>query len=1102
MAFTSHSTQCKQSKTIEDNKNDIEDDTKENLFAVLQEASDKNGISSNSKSMCIKYVNEGSSEVSIINRQNYSEFYYAYLNYANSRYKEFLKGDINGFIKMSELSSMSLYSFKILFESIPFPQKDLNPDDVDKIGKIISLALRSYITDNAVYHLYYTSGRHKIRGEYHNTIEVHCPNFSMEHISRANIYETIRNNFTSSESTIFGVKASLMNRYVVESKQVSYTMPWTLYSSDLTNDAYPMVPLLCQHVIDTVGNGDRTYFYTNLKNMLNPTSNSVFAASRPPKVIELSQVSYASSPNCDKGSTLEISNISNINLVTSAIMPILSYSYNEIPEAITRPVSLSNLFANCSMDIKSVPNLTTYIAYLNNDRFDMYTSEGLADLLDIVAVCTAFNMMRKPGQDRGSTQASSFIRAVNYVESIIKKKGIVFDRNEFNRIYNLNKMTLTNKKSFKTIYSMLQRDAPGTYLNILGETIWAKLHASIKPTCDSPIASALAFYLQMTHFYSFGGSKGAVHLYEFTNGIYEERPDPVVHISYLLTDAPVPLSRILDLYENRLISLMSRNNDDITSEVSLGPDTSNIELRRKNIRTFIENLSVSTFKKKLANSIQSELYSVQTSSLCANYSQMDTAINITSCLNGTFVVTKCYASDDNIKKKIIFREARPDDMTTKAFQANFNPNIVKDKTWVILTNYLEQILPSNRDHGVLDWFLTYMAGSFYGQNNKLACFLVGTGDSGKTTLISIFNKLFGPHSNSLPANALSDEKMTQDAPQVATHRAVSSRFTSLEETSDHIRDSNFKIFFGGGSLVPFRSIYEKGESGIIACTALFAMNKMPKFTSIDKAIENRACPIVFNTVFASKGSHNIPDTEAERSQMRIYKKERGFEDRLNECLDALLFLLFQRFDNYKGIDGQLTDLSDIPAKMRKWRDNMLALSPVGNFKVKHLSIKLGAKLTLKDAMAAYLKSCSGKSKLSEVDFIEALDSLLVSKYAEGYGWKNIKLRDSENEDEQDEQDGDDSDSDDDSESVESNDSSDSSESKEYGILYTDDEDTDSENKVNVPKKKDMDADSDITPRPRAPTINKTQLQKNLNRYLKLTESRRNDQRQSPSHHDS
>lgn len=170
----------------------------------------------------------------------------------------------------------------------------------------------------------------------------------------------------------------------------------------------------------------------------------------------------------------------------------------------------------------------------------------------------------------------------------------------------------------------------------------------------------------------------------------------------------------------------------------------------------------------------------------------------------------------------------------------------------------------------IHWILSLLRRTLEGRNHKLAVFLIGVGDSGKTTFLEFLKKTFG-NKASCVFNAGALTEISGDTPKPSLVGLQSSNIAIAEECPK-LNNETFKLLCGCESELHLRSLNSNGRSGVVTSTMFFAMNSWPQFSDVpDSAILNRFCPFRLNC------------------DMKIYERRDYMKD---EYFSAMLQLMF------------------------------------------------------------------------------------------------------------------------------------------------------------------------------------------------------------------
>jgi len=265
----------------------------------------------------------------------------------------------------------------------------------------------------------------------------------------------------------------------------------------------------------------------------------------------------------------------------------------------------------------------------------------------------------------------------------------------------------------------------------------------------------------------------------------------------------------------------------------------------------------------------------------------------------------------------VFRRGKPQDYisihTPVKYPEKYTMNSPKVKE--LLKWYNETFI----DDDVRHWMKKYHASTIRGGNpDKL--FVVHSGDTNNSK--SMWKKavdcVYGPYAVDIPMSVLVGGQ-NKSGPSPETAQLKGTRLGSLSEPDDSTQLENgiTKMLSGGDDFFA-RGCNENG--GKIKNTFKLSMyaNKIPRFSSSDKAIYERLVNVEYKTTWVKTGA---PETEAERYAQRLFPQDRFFDDKIPTMAPAALWLWAYYYKIYAK-EG-LTDLPQeiLASTQNYWNNN-------------------------------------------------------------------------------------------------------------------------------------------------------------------------------------
>jgi phage/plasmid-associated DNA primase len=251
----------------------------------------------------------------------------------------------------------------------------------------------------------------------------------------------------------------------------------------------------------------------------------------------------------------------------------------------------------------------------------------------------------------------------------------------------------------------------------------------------------------------------------------------------------------------------------------------------------------------------------------------------------------------------IFREGRPDDYITLSSNVVYNPGYTNgDDDITAVHDFLNKIFPNKN---LKEYFLDSICACLEGGNlNKTFIIHTGEPDGGKSMTMAFVEKAFGEYCIKFPRElfVLSGKTSSGGArPELARIRgkrlALGQEVTQMETFNIGV----VKELTGNDSFF-VRNLFEKGTDIKPMFTLMMQCNKPPKVPGNDEGTWARTRLLPYESKFVKTREEEkfpVPATEEERIKLKRWKADPNLQDKLDELPAALLWVLFNRFSDYK-----------------------------------------------------------------------------------------------------------------------------------------------------------------------------------------------------------
>lgn len=267
-------------------------------------------------------------------------------------------------------------------------------------------------------------------------------------------------------------------------------------------------------------------------------------------------------------------------------------------------------------------------------------------------------------------------------------------------------------------------------------------------------------------------------------------------------------------------------------------------------------------------------------------------------------------------KNHIFRDGKPEDYI--AFQMPIKYVQFTDlDAWVIETNtFFEKVIP---DISIREYFLDRLAELLVGGNKrKHLYFWTGRGNNGKSVMKSLVQRMFGAYFIDIPNSVLVGAKPKSGGacPELArSDRGVRVAFTQEPNKKDLINTGASKEYSGNDTFY-VRTLFEKGGEIDPLFKLIMITNDLPGVTANDPAYWARVRVLPFESTFTD----NPPADDEEQYRTKTFLKDDNFEEKINDMLEPLFWMLTQRLPKIKRVIYEPKKVKDATDKYRRSQD--------------------------------------------------------------------------------------------------------------------------------------------------------------------------------------
>jgi hypothetical protein len=594
------------------------------------------------------------------------------------------------------------------------------------------------------------------------------------------------------------------------------------------------------------------------------------------------------------------------------------------------------IFDTCLADTRDKFEVSALLGLLSKDRYNTSRPEELAVLGAVLDGLIQHNMLSEGcGIDSATSAAMNTM-----VAAAAARCADNFDRDALAR-HHVQNYADRPHKSRRIVSYYAQTDTPQNFSHLFATRIWALLMNVGDSKQVVNLAEALAAYLSHTHYIVMDKVKLNSKIYFFNGYSYEDVGSVSTYLTGLLSQSqgsdqrPGKLRNIIAKFTTRLNSLVSETRAPAESGAAGsgsggggGGGVPQAYLARiVAIYNKIDmDLGTPNYKNQVISEILTKLDQDQTQFLGIRNRRIDDDPYLTGVKNGVLEVVRI-----GKRRHVVFRPATQEDMTPPGINAKYDPNVRGTRKWDHIERYFNRFIASDR---IREWYLCFLSETFVGKGMKVALFIQGPTESGKSAHIGqLHGFLRKPYAESIGGNTLNDPNIAKDTPQPALVRAIGARITTVEETSAVIMNTPFKILVGGEEgRSAFRSLFEGGESGTIRTTFIFAVNSPPKFELLEAAIFTRLAILRPDCRFVAPNNPMLPATPEEREARRIFPRDGNLSNsHFRDAYDAFLLYLIDHFDTWTDDAGNPAGIGSFPREMEPMRDDVRRQDPYADF---------------------------------------------------------------------------------------------------------------------------------------------------------------------------
>jgi P4 family phage/plasmid primase-like protien len=369
-------------------------------------------------------------------------------------------------------------------------------------------------------------------------------------------------------------------------------------------------------------------------------------------------------------------------------------------------------------------------------------------------------------------------------------------------------------------------------------------------------------------------------------------------------------STSLDLFTMRLLE----RNDFFTEELNdhekeivsliLAKDLTKNELNT------IERIRLMCWSEKFSNKI------FRMSSRYLHSSNFTRKLNRNPCLfgfdNGVLDLKNRSLSEDG------FREGYPDDFLSMSTSISYAPSDAeKRKT---LMTILEKIFPED---DVLEYVLRFISSCLRSKNvDKIFSIWTGSGDNGKSVMVSLVEKAFGEYCAKVPTSLLVSKRSASSSatPELCIIEDRKIVFAQEPSEGEKLNPGLIKELTGGDTVYA-RSLYEEGKNINVDAKLVLVSNKVPKVNEMTRAIWSRIRVVPFKSLFVSE--HEYEEETKKHPGKNIFIRDPNIDDKLKNLASEFMSLLIEKYDVWmKNGLNEPASISKITEEVKMMNDSV------------------------------------------------------------------------------------------------------------------------------------------------------------------------------------
>lgn len=237
-----------------------------------------------------------------------------------------------------------------------------------------------------------------------------------------------------------------------------------------------------------------------------------------------------------------------------------------------------------------------------------------------------------------------------------------------------------------------------------------------------------------------------------------------------------------------------------------------------------------------------------------------------------------------------FRRMEPDDYITLSTKIPFAQLDYSSEAVDEVLSLLTKVFPSE---DIRRYFMRFISSCLEGRNaNKIFSIWSGSGDNGKTVMVSLVEQAFGDYAVKMPTSLLMGKRVQSSAatPELAMLKGRLIALVQEPDEGDKLNLGVMKELTGNDSLY-VRNLYEEGT--IIPQTAKFVLiaNRIPQMSTFDRAVWSRVRVMPFVSTFVDK-------VERSHDPLTTHLKDVNFSNKIPMLAPVFMRLVIEEYKQY------------------------------------------------------------------------------------------------------------------------------------------------------------------------------------------------------------